>query len=396
MRAVIFVLLLVSQVPAHADTLDILMAAPKQAPVAGTTMTVSIYYHNTGEIPIQVTMDQELACELRRGDATYQVRAHRTAPEANEPVDIGAHEYATARYRLQLPREVQGPVQLRIARLGDSILEFTIRRKPPPKENTLSWLPETTDQPLDALVQLYQPYVKYISFYEPMYFLVGTQPEYSKFQLSLKYRLFNPDKPFVKKHPWVRGFHFGYTQTSFWDLASDSAPFEDTSYKPELFYLTDRLKTRITAWNGLFLQAGIRHESNGRGGEFSRSTNTAYVQPIFIFYNERDRTGLKITPRIWSYFDNEDENNPDIDGYRGYFSLGITFGKADSLVIDTNSWWAAQGVSAQIDATYPLHSLFFSGLDLYLQIEYSNRLAESLLNYTQRTEAFRVGFAIVR
>ena len=50
----------------------------------------------------------------------------------------------------------------------------------------------------------------------------------------------------------------------------------------------------------------------------------------------------------------------------------------------------------QVDATYPLHTLFFSDLDLYLQVQYANRLAESLLHYTKRTEAFRLGFAIER
>jgi len=297
---------------------------------------------------------------------------------------------------LQMPDDVHGPVRLQVLQFGDAGPYLAVRKKRMEEEIQPSWLPETTDQPLDALIQLYQPYVKNISFYKPMYFLVGTDPQYSKFQLSLKYRLFNPQKPFVQEHPWLNGFHFGYTQTSFWDLASDSAPFEDTSYKPELIFITDRLKTKIPALDGLFLRTGLRHESNGRGGEFSRSTNIAYIEPIFIFYNEHRRTGMKITPRVWTYFGNEDENNPDIERYRGYFNLGITVGKADSMVVDTQLWWASEGASVQVDATYPLHTLFFSDLDLYLQVQYANRLAESLLHYTERTEAFRLGFAIVR
>lgn len=278
----------------------------------------------------------------------------------------------------------------------DAGLDLIVRKRQPEEEKPLYLTSQTTEEPLDSLLRLYQPYVKNISFYEPMYFLVGADPEYSKFQLSLKYRFFNPDKSLVQKHPWVRGFHFGYTQTSFWNLASDSAPFEDTSYKPELFYITDRLKTRALSLTGFFLQTGLRHESNGRGGEFSRSTNIAYVEPIFILYDEIRRVGMKITPRLWTYFRNEDENNPDLERYRGYFSLGITLGKAESMVVDTKLWWAAEGASVQVDATYPLHMLFFSDLDLYFQVQYTNRLAESLLNYTERTNAFRLGIAIVR
>jgi phospholipase A1 len=395
-RAFILMLLLVLPVSIQADPLDIQVAAPKQAPIAGTAMVFYIYYHNAGDIPIALPLDPELGCVLISETLTMETKALKIDSENLQPVVIGVHSYIKVPYRLQLPEDVHGPVQLQFPQFADTGLNLSVREKLPQEDNVLSWLPQTTDEPLDALIQLYQPYVKNISFYEPMYFLVGTQPEYSKFQLSLKYRLFNPEKSFAKKRSWVKGFHFGYTQTSFWDLASDSAPFEDTSYKPELFYITDRLKTKITAWNALFLQAGLQHESNGRGGESSRSTNTAYFQPIFIFYNEHDRTGLKITPRVWTYYGNEDENNPDIQKYRGYFNLGVTFGKADSLVIDTKTWWAAEGASVQIDATYPLHTLFFSDLDLYFQVEYANRLAESLLNYKDRTEAFRLGFAIVR
>ena len=65
-------------------------------------------------------------------------------------------------------------------------------------------------------------------------------------------------------------------------------------------------------------------------------------------------------------------------------------------MVDTKFWWAAKGASVQVDVTYPLHTLFFSDLDLYFQVQYVNRLAESLLNYTERTEAGRLGFAIVR
>lgn len=252
------------------------------------------------------------------------------------------------------------------------------------------------DLPLDSMIELYQPYVKNISFYRPIYFLVGTDPEESKFQISFKYQFFNPEKPLATKHPWVQGFHLAYTQTSFWDLASESAPFEDTSYKPELFFLSPNLRKKRSTVRGLFLKTGLRHESNGRGGEFSRSTNTAYLESIMLFYNTSSKIGVRFAPRLWSYFFNDDETNPDLADYRGYFNLGITIGKADSLVVDGNFGWAAEGPSAQVDLTLPLHAIFFDHLDLYLQVQYVNSLAESLLDYTNRTQALRIGFAIVR
>jgi len=248
---------------------------------------------------------------------------------------------------------------------------------------------------LDSLFALYQPYLGNITAYKPMYFLVGADPQNSKFQISFKYRFLNSEGSLAKQYPWVKGFHFAYTQTSFWDLKSASAPFEDTSYKPELFFQTANIETGLTGIKRLFLQAGFQHESNGRGAEYSRSTNYLYVKPIFIVFNEKNRFGLQVAPRIWTYVANDENNNPDLADYRGYFDLELKFGKADSFVLGTLLGWASEGGSIEMDLTYPLHQ-FSSNVQVYLQAQYANRLAESLLNYRERTEAFRFGFAIVR
>jgi outer membrane phospholipase A len=268
---------------------------------------------------------------------------------------------------------------------------------PPQTENRMSgWTTEIEDLPLDSMIELYQPYAKNISFYRPIYFLIGTDPKESKFQISFKYQLFNPETSMIIKHPWVQGFHLAYTQTSFWDLASESAPFQDTSYKPELFFLSPNLHKKRSAIRGLFLKTGLEHESNGRGGEFSRSTNTVYIEPILLFYNTSSKIGVRFAPRLWAYFSNNGGTNPDLADYRGYFNMGIAVGKADSLVVDGNFRWAVKGPSAQVDLTLPLHRIFSDHLDLYLQVQYVNSLAESLLDYTERTQALRIGFAIVR
>lgn len=251
--------------------------------------------------------------------------------------------------------------------------------------------PET----LESFFYLYQPYINNISAYEPIYFLVGTNPSKSKFQFSFKYRLFNPQGPLVTKHPWVNGFHFGYTQTSFWNLESDSQPFEDTSYKPELFHLTTNIRSRPDWMQGLFWISGVQHESNGRAESFSRSTNQFYVRPVCIFYSKKSKLGLGISPKVWVYFKNSDENS-DIDNYRGYFELEAKVGKADSFVLGSKLRWAREGGSLEVDLTYPVGHYISENLSIYFQAQYVNALAESLLNYQERTEAFRLGFSFIR
>ncbi|HSH70777.1 MAG TPA: phospholipase A, partial [Deferrisomatales bacterium] len=154
---------------------------------------------------------------------------------------------------------------------------------------------------LESIFTLYQPYLPNIRAYEPMYFLVGTQPRKSKFQFSFQYRPLNASGPLARSHPWVNGFHLAYTQTSLWDLQSDSKPFEDTSYKPELFFLSGNLRHGEETRLRVFVQGGVQHESNGLGGEFSRSTNVVYCKPTLIWLWRDTLTGLQLAPRFWLY-----------------------------------------------------------------------------------------------
>jgi phospholipase A1/A2 len=264
----------------------------------------------------------------------------------------------------------------------------------PPEGSSLQGSQEVY-RDLDTLHALYQPYVVNISIYEPIYFLVGTDPEKSKLQISFKYRFFNPEGSLTTRFPWMLGFHFGYTQTSFWDLKEASAPFEDNSYKPELFFVTPNIKPRLSWMDGFFIQTGFQHESNGRDGDSSRSTNFLYIRPITIFHNSGNQSGLLLAVKTWAYTYNSGKNR-DLKEYRGYFELESKFGKADGWVLGSTLRWASKGPSITMDLTYPIDKILRENLDFYFQVQYANVLAESLLDYRQRTKALRLGIAIVR
>lgn len=249
---------------------------------------------------------------------------------------------------------------------------------------------------LESLFSLYQPYLQNISAYNPIYFLVGTAPEKSKFQLSFKYRLFDIEGAIAGNHPWVKGLHFAYTQTSFWDLKSASRPFEDTSYKPELFFISPNLYSQGKTVKRLFLQTGFQHESNGQSGMLSRSTNFYYLKPIFIFFNENNLLGLQVSPQLKAYFENDNQTNPHLEDYRGYIDLEIKYGEAKGFVLESHFLPAKEGNSIILDLTSPMRKLISTNLDYYFHVEYVNALAENLRNYNQRSEAFRIGISIIR
>lgn len=248
---------------------------------------------------------------------------------------------------------------------------------------------------LESFYGLYQPYVNNISAYEPIYFLAGTDLAESKAQFSFKYRLLNTDGRLVGKYPWLGGWHFGYTQSMFWDLEAKSLPFEDTSYKPEIFHLSRNLLNGRPSPRGFFFKSGLFHESNGKSEGASRSINTVYAQPVLVLYDPGSRYGLSVGPKVWAYVSTGDQNS-DIADYRGYFEVDLKVGKADGLVVSSLFGWAKEGGSVQLDLTYPVGEWLFNNIHLYLHFQYVNALAENLLYYEERTKAYRLGVSFVR
>ena len=374
------------------------ISLPQQKPTAGAVIPLEVYFHNEGEDDLTTILPGQLQLLIRdENGSETQLSAFSETPETQTVMGPGS--FRKRLYSLKIPADLRGIVTYRLAgysQVGGVML--VVAPQLVPTADTVKIAPdqESTDLSLRNLESLYQSYAANFSLYQPTYFLVGTDPQKSKFQISFRYRLFNPSGTLSQKHPWVEGFHIAYTQTSFWDLKSDSAPFEDTSYKPEFFYLTSNLKFRPSWLDGLFIQAGIQHESNGRGGQFSRSTNYAYIRPMAVFYHRPTQLGLMISPRFLSYIHNDDETNPDLEDYRGHFELETRIGRAHSMVLTTNFRFAEEGTSFQADLSYPISRLLKNNLDIYFHIQYSNALAESLINYRDRTEAIRMGISLVR
>jgi outer membrane phospholipase A len=374
-----------------------LISFPVNSLVAGTSAEFTVYFHNEGTETVSIMLPHQLQfLATEENGSSRQLSAFGLIPETSITLPPGSfHKKA---YILSVPMDLQGSIRYQLEDFpGVTGVLLTSMPKPPIGiDSTPQAQPPEQQLTRRNLETLFQTYSANFSAYQPTYFLVGTEPEKSKFQISFKYRLFNPSGSLSRKFTCLEGFHLGYTQTSFWDLESDSAPFEDTSYKPELFYQTTNISFRPAWMEGFFMQMGIEHESNGRDGDFSRSTNYAYIKPEFIFFNNSSQLGMMISPQFLVYFNNSDNSNPDLAEYRGYFELETSIGKAHSLALRTYLRFAEKGPSFEVDLTYPIHRLLGDNLDIYFQIQYSNALAESLINYQDRVEAIRIGFALVR
>lgn len=375
-----------------------LLRFPAQELTAGQSTTFFAYFHNESSAALPLELPSSLMVELTTDSGTTR-QVHAQAMPEPQPTTLLPGHFYRQEYQLVLPLDFSATLQVHLVeQAGASTL---IDVSPADhlavavNHDTGDALPTISYQALKDIESLYQSYTADLFTYEPIYFLVGSDPANSKFQLSFKYRLLNRSGSLSQKYPWLSGLFFAYTQTSFWDLASDSIPFNDTSYKPQLMLQTENL-SRSDAMAGFFVRSGLTHESNGRDGSGSRSTNYFYIKPMGVFYHQASRLGIMISPKLLVYINNDNDNNPDLPDYRGYVELETRIGRAHSLMLTTNLRFARKGTSVQTDLTYPIDRLLGNNLNVYLHLQYSNSLAESLVDYQKRTEAFRLGLSFFR
>ncbi len=255
-------------------------------------------------------------------------------------------------------------------------------------------LVSTTDQQATQEV-----FLKRFESHEPIYFAVGfNEITNAKFQFSFKYRVTDPEGLLTDVAPgFWNGVYFGYTQTSFWDLQSDSAPFFDTNFRPSLFWFRDRIEKYSDDSLQVGFEAGIEHESNGKGGAESRSLNILYLRPKWN-WSIGDDDHIEVAPKVWVYIGDLDDNS-GIEDFRGYFQLRTRAYDEDGLQLSSELRLGADIDHGyhELDLSYPLNKLFHGNPGAYLHLQYFNGWGESLRTFNSKTPSqVRIGVMLVR
>lgn len=229
--------------------------------------------------------------------------------------------------------------------------------------------------------------------HEPMYFVVGNREgNNARFQLSFKYQIFDPQSYPAHLLPPLSGIYFGYTQTSSWDLAGNSQPFRDTSYRPSFFWQKEPGGAGLMPRQ---VRMGYEHESNGKEGAASRSIDTLFVRPIWR-KEFADGSAFAFMPKIYGYLDKDD--NPDIQRYRGYVDWGFRYGYEDGWLLTSQlRRGTANRGSAQLDLSVPFRTPVFTRIGGFLNFQIFSGYGETLLDYNVKSQTqFRVGVSLVR
>jgi outer membrane phospholipase A len=384
----------VASVPAAAAA-PTWVAAPPAAPVpAAGRAVVTVYALNNSGTETAVVFPVTLACRLR-GEGAEDSAALLQRQGAEPTATLASGAFAQAEYALDLPVGLAGRVSVEFAdgTIPPLLLEILAAGGEPgaegrPRSEKLAAAGVVPPPPARLLPNL--------QAHEPMYFVFGPNSPNIRYQLSLKHGVFADESRAVRWQPWLRDLYLAYTQTSLWDWDKPSSPFYDSSYKPELFLLhPDVGRSRRPAWlHGLDLQYGLLHESNGKGGDDSRSLNIAYLRPSLRF-GRTDRLHLTLEPRAWVYVGHLNDN-PDLPDYRGYADLTAKVGYGDGwqLAAQVRAGDRLDRGSLQLDFTWPLRRMF--GLLPCLHIQYFTGYGESLLRYDETSSALRCGIAIER
>jgi outer membrane phospholipase A len=402
--AVVLCLFGLAPLPALAEIHQVL-DLPSKPLEAGQRGELSLYLTNDGPSTETARIDSEIRAEIVSNGHTEPVTLTLvSAGQAGEKA-LPPGRFLRVTYAFTVPEGVTGAAMLRLDASPDISGYVMVERAAPPapQEQVASTEEDQRTVPAgNGFHVIDEPghgnaFLKNLSVYQPIYFLVGPSPFDAKFQLSFKYQLFTGGEGFAKRWPFLSGLYFAYTQRSFWDLHSPSRPFTDSSFSPEFFYRT-HLTSLGERFNGadVDMQMGIFHESNGKSGADSRSLNAVYLRPSIAISLKHNLT-FSLAGQVWDYVGSLSDN-PNIGDYRGHVSILASLGNPNGLMVSTQ---LRGGISSgkgnvSVDASYPLNALSFSNLDLYFYVQLYHGYGEDLINYDKKDTRVRLGFAFVR
>jgi phospholipase A1 len=367
--------------------------SPQAAPGGALELTLTIT--NDADQPLVIDLPSPLHL---RFDVGVAVTILDVAPDRAGEIVLDPGRFLSVRLRGQLPREVQGVATITATGLQTNTLALQIDgTQPSTQAFASSDAPATAPSPraADEAKLVDKPPPLAVSVYEPVYFLVGGDDGLNaKFQISFRYRLFDGQGALANRLSWIDDLYLAFSQTSLWDLNDLSKPFKDSSYRPRLFFANYDLGRVLDGRVRLGVEAGAGHESNGKEGDDSRSFNMFYVRPTLTF-GDPEGFNVYVAPLIHNYV--ADDENPDLEDYRGYVDWIIGAGSKGGL----NVWSVlrkgkrSEFGSAELNLSFPLSKLSGGDLTGWLMLQYFGGYGESLIDYNKKLDSqVRLGIAV--
>lgn len=287
--------------------------------------------------------------------------------------------------------------------------------QPQDVNNPESTAPTEQKQNLSQDEQIVKKTDRPVAAHKVNYFAMNSLPGNDgiqiKFQISMKFRLLQPNLYVLKYN--IFPAYFAYTQKSLWNAGRQSMPFEESNYNPEFFLdypVNARIIGRIKLRN--IVVSPLEHESNGLAGDQSRSWNRQYV---IVKFGLESKEKLEVTNsflsdkallyvKLWHAYGYSDENaylqsigsNDTFLDYMGRGEVGLSVRnflwggslKDHQLDIKTPIFRDRNKDSYQVEFRQQLPNMNFA---LYLQ--YWHGYGETLMRFDQYGHRGFVGLA---
>jgi len=376
---------------AHAAHAEYILSVPDGAALAGAPLRADLTILNESDAPLHMELPATLGARLETSKA---IATLDLAPDRRGEIEIAPRGFLKVSLRGDVPEGLAETATLTLTGLPTN--RVAVQVAPRDTSSSTAWnAPSAPAGDASGTALIDKPPPLAVSVYEPVYFIVGGDGGLNaKFQISLRFRLFDDHGRLARRLPWIDDLYLSFSQTSLWDLGELSKPFTDSSYRPRLFYANYDLARFLDGKLRVGIESGLGHESNGKEGEASRSYNMLYARPTLTF-GDPDGFRAYFAPLIHNYIAVSD--NPDIDDYRGYVDWLAGVGSKGGL-----DFWGVlrKGTrsdygSIELNASYPLSKLSGGDLTGWLLLQYFNGYGESLLDYNRKLDSqLRLGIAI--
>lgn len=393
-RKLLLALLSLTSLSSHAD---MILSTPAAQVVSGSAFQLDLTITNSESTPRTVDVPSPVHVRFETPSAISIIEL---TPERSGALTVAPNGFVRVKLQGSLPQGAEGVATLVPTGLASNSVALQILQPAPGDDTIRSGQLAGSEQPsvrndsyTTALVD--KPPPLSVSVYEPVYFLIGGDGGLNaKFQISLRYQLFDNRGALARRLPWIDDLYLSYSQTSLWDLGDLSKPFRDSSYRPRLFYANYDLARFFDGRLRVGVESGFGHESNGKEEEDSRSFNMLYVRPAVTL---GDPAGLRFfaAPLIHNYI--ADDENPDLKDYRGYVDWVFGFGAKGGLDFWTTLRKGERSDYGSVEAnvSYPLAKLSGGDLTGWLTLQYFVGYGESLLDYNRKLDSqWRLGIAV--
>ena len=214
---------------AHAE---FILSAPDSAARAGAPLRVDLTILNDSDAPLRIELPTPLQARLQtaRSVATFDLQ-----PDRSGAIEIAPRQFLRVALKGDVPNDAVDAATLTLNGMETNRLALQVA--PRDTASSAAWnAPPAPPHPAGtALIDKPPPLA--VSVYEPVYFVVGGDGGLNaKFQISLRFRLFDDHGRLARRLPWIDDLYLSFSQTALWDLGELSKPFKDASYRPRLFY----------------------------------------------------------------------------------------------------------------------------------------------------------------